>query len=162
MGGAAGGIFRDGKLLVARDGTLFPDRCVRCNEPTEGYRFRKTFYWHSPSWYALLLLNILIYAILAYVVRKKASFELTLCARHRSRRQWCTAIGFGLPILAFMLMMASDGNLVGVWRFLLALLVGAGVGIAGAQVLTPKKIEEEYAYLKGAHPHFLASLPTLR
>jgi hypothetical protein len=160
--GGTGDIFRDGKILVARDGTLFPDRCVRCNAPTEGFRFRKTFYWHSPSWYALLFLNILIYAIVAYVVRKKASFDLALCARHRSRRQWCIAIGFALPILAFMLMMASEGNLIGLWVFVIALLVGAIIGVAGSQVLSPKKIDEDYAYLKGAHPQFLASLPALR
>jgi hypothetical protein len=158
----AGDLFRDGKLLVARDGAAFPDRCVRCNQAAEGFRLRKTFYWHSPSWYALVLLNLLIYAIVAMVVRKKASFELALCPRHRSRRQWCIAVGCGLPIVSLMLMMATDGNAVSFWAFLLALLAGAVVGIAGAQILKPQKIDDEYAYLKGAHPQFLASLSVLR
>jgi hypothetical protein len=162
IGGAAGDIFRDGELLVARDGAPFPDRCVRCNQAADGFRLRKTFYWHSPNWYALVIFNLLIYAIVAMVVRKKASFELALCARHRSRRQWCIAIGFGLPIVALILMMAGEDSAAGFWAFLLALFVGAVVGIAGAQVLTPKKIDEDYAYLKGAHPQFLASLRVLR
>jgi hypothetical protein len=162
LAGAPGEMFRDGQLLVARDGSHFPDRCVQCNESAEGFRLKKTFYWHSPSWYALILLNLLIYAIVAMVVRKKASFELALCARHRSRRQWCIAIGFGLPIVSFILMMASEANVTGLWIFLLALFAGALVGIYGAQVLTPKKIDDGFAYLKGAHPQFLASLPALR
>jgi len=158
----AGELFRDGEILVAKDGTLFPDRCVRCNEVTDGFRFRKTFHWHLPAWYALVLLSLFIYVVVALVVRKKASFELALCPRHRSRRQWGFAIGFGLPIVAFMLMMATEENLVAFWAFLLALLVGVVVGIIGTRVLTCKKIDDGYAYLKGAHPQFLASLPALR
>ncbi len=92
---AAGDIFRDGGFLVARDGTPFPDRCVRCNHAAEGFRLKKTFYWHPPNWYALVLLNLLIYAIVAMVVRKKASFEVALCPRHRSRRRWCITAGIG-------------------------------------------------------------------
>jgi len=155
-------IVRDGEVLIARDGTAFPDRCVRCNEPTDGFRFWKTFSWHLPAWYALALLSIFIYVVVALVVRKKASFELALCPRHRSRRQWGFAIGFGLPIVAFMMMMATEENLLAFWAFLLALLVGAVVGIVGTRVLTCKKIDDGYAYLKGAHPQFLASFPALR
>ncbi len=157
----AGEIFRDGEILVAKDGALFPDRCVRCNEVADGFRFFKTFYWHLPAWYALVLLSLLIYLVVALVVRKKATFQLALCPRHRSRRQWGFAIGFGLPIVAFMLMMATQENLA-FWAFLLALLVGVVVGIIGTRVLTCKKIDDGYAYLKGAHPQFLASLPALR
>jgi hypothetical protein len=155
-------IFRDGEMLVVRDGTRFPDRCVRCNKETDVSRLWKTFYWHSPGWYALVLLNLILYAIVAMSVRKKASFELALCSQHRSRRQWCFAIAFGLPIVAFMAMMATEASMLGFWAFLLALLFGAIVGIVGAQVLTCTRIDGEYAYLKGAHPRFLASLPTLR
>jgi hypothetical protein len=109
-----------------------------------------------------VFLNLIIYAVVAMVVRKKATFEMALCPRHRSRRQWCFAIAFGLPIVAFLAMMSTEGNLPGVWVFLLAVLAGAVVGVAGTQILTCKRIDGEYAYLKGAHPEFLAALPTLR
>jgi hypothetical protein len=155
-------MYRDGDILVARDGARFPDRCVRCNQGTDGVRLWKTYYWHSPGWYALVLLNVIIYAVVAMSVRKKAVFEMALCPRHRSRRQWCFAVAFGLPILAFLAMMSVEGDLLSFWAFLLAILVGVIVGIAGTQILTCKRIDGEYAYLKGAHPEFLAALPTLR
>jgi len=59
-------------------------------------------------------------------------------------------------------MMSTEGSLPAFWAFLIAVLAGAVVGIAGTQILTCKRIDGEYAYLKGAHPEFLATLPTLR
>lgn len=162
IAGSAGEIFRDGSLIVARDGAPFPDRCVRCNQAAQGFRLKKTFYWHSPSWYALVLLNLLIYAIVAMVVRKKASFEVALCPQHRSRRKLFIGLAIGLPVLGLVAVMVTGGDVVAFWALLLAVLLGAVLGIVGSQVLTPQRIEDGYAYLKGAHPQFLASLPANR
>ena len=59
-------------------------------------------------------------------------------------------------------MILTGGDLVSFWGFLFVIFLGAIVGIIGAQILTPRKIDDEFAYLKGAHPQFLASLPLLR
>jgi hypothetical protein len=161
-GGAGGELFRDGDFLVARDGAPFPDRCVRCNQSAQGFRLKKTFYWHPPSWYLLILVSILVYAIVAMVVRKKASFQLALCPQHRSRRRLLVGLGLGLPLLGLAIVLLTGGDPASLWALFLGVLVGAIVGIVGAQILTPKKIEDGYAYLKGAHPRFLATLPALR
>lgn len=162
MPDGASEIYRDGELIVARDGAPFPDRCVRCGQAANGFRLKKTFYWHTPSLYLLVLVSVLIYAIVALVVRKKASFELALCPLHHSRRRLAIGVGLALPLLGFAVMILTGAELASVWGFFLALLVGAVVGIIGAQILTPKRIEDGYAHLKGAHPRFLASLPALR
>jgi len=155
-----GDLFRDGSLLVARDGAPFPDRCVRCNEPAEGYRLKKTYYWHPPAWYLLIFASILIYAIAAVIVRKKATFAVSLCPRHRSRRVRLIALGIGIPVLALVAWIGSGNDAMGL-ILLVGILVGAVLAILGAQTMTPKRIEEGYAYLKGAHPDFLARLPLL-
>jgi hypothetical protein len=143
-----------------RDGAPFPDRCVRCNEPAEGYRLKKTYYWHPPGWYLLILASILIYAIAAMIVRKKTTFAVSLCPRHRSRRVRLVALGIGAPVLALVAWIISGNDFMGP-ILLIAILVGSVLAVFGAQLMTPKKIEDGYAYLKGAHPEFLAGLPLL-
>jgi len=157
---ATGELFRDGNLLVVRDGAPFPDRCVRCNEPAEGYRLKKTYYWHPPAWYLLILASILIYAIAAMIVRKKATFAVSLCRRHRSRRVLLIALGIGIPVLALAAWIISGNDFMGP-ILMIAILVGSVLAVVGAQLMTPKRIEDGYAYLKGAHPEFIASLPLL-
>jgi hypothetical protein len=41
----------------------------------------------------------------------------------------------------------------------IAILAGLVLAVVGTQLMTPKRIEDGYAYLKGAHPEFLARLP---
>jgi hypothetical protein len=154
-------IFRDGELIVARDGAAFPDRCVRCNQSAEGFRVKKTLYWHPPSWYLLIFVSPLIYAIVAMVVRKKASFQLALCREHRNRRRLLIAIGLALPVVTLLIVILSEGEPASVFGLMIGVVVGLLLAIIGSQILSPKKIEDGYAYLKGARPQFLASLPAL-
>ena len=58
--GEKGDLWRDGKLLLIRKGAELPDRCLKCNEPAEGYRLKRTLSWHPPGWYLLVLLNLII------------------------------------------------------------------------------------------------------
>ena len=155
---ATGDLFRDGNLLVVRDGAPFPDRCVRCNEPAEGYRLKKTYYWHPPAWYFLILASILIYAIAAMIVRKKATFAVSLCQRHRSRRTHLIALAIGIPVLVLVAWIATGNDAMGP-ILVIAILAGLVLAVVGTQLMTPKRIEDGYAYLKGAHPEFLARLP---
>jgi hypothetical protein len=159
--GAGGGVARDGAIIVARDGAPFPDRCVHCNQSAQGFRVKKTFYWHAPNWYLLVLLSILIYAVVAMVVRKKASFELALCPLHRSRRRLLMGISLGLPLAALVIVLVSGGEPASVWGLGFATVAGAIFGSIGVRILSPKKIEDGYAFLKGADASFLASLPPI-
>src|SRR5436309_2493776 len=72
-------IWRSGPLLVMSQGARLPDRCVKCNAPANGQRLTRKLYWHSPYLYLLILLNLLIYALVAIFVRKKARVEIGLC-----------------------------------------------------------------------------------
>ncbi len=155
---ATGELFRDGDLLVARDGAPFPDRCVRCNEPAQGYRLKRTYYWHPPGWYLLIFVGVLIYAIAAVAVRKKATFAVSLCQRHRSRRVLLVALGIGIPLLALLAWIATGNEAMGP-ALIIAILVGVVLAVVGTQLMSTKRIEDGFAYLKGAHPDFLARLP---
>src|SRR5579872_5285818 len=83
----AGGTWRDGAVLVLSREASLPPRCVRCNEPADEPTKSRKVYWHSPWLYLLILFNLIIYAIVAAIVRKKAVVAPGLCSAHKKRRR---------------------------------------------------------------------------
>src|SRR4051794_27642362 len=82
LSGYTGALRREGDLLVIPVvGASFPKRCVVCNQPGVK-RLQRKLFWHPPGYYLLILAGALIYVIAAMTVRKRASFEVSLCAAH--------------------------------------------------------------------------------
>jgi hypothetical protein len=157
--GAAGRVWRQGKVLCMDKTAQLPPRCVRCNAPADRKVTRK-LYWHSPWWALTILAGILLFAIVTLIVRKRADVEMPLCESHaRARRRtiaaaWLLALGsIAAPIVA------SEGArpLLAVSAFftvLAAILIGA----RQASVLRPVRIDEEEVRLAGAGKPYLESL----
>ena len=76
-------MWRDGANLVLLPGSAFPDRCIKCNDSAAPPARRYKLYWHSAWLYLLVLVNILIYLIVALAVRKRTEVEVGLCERHQ-------------------------------------------------------------------------------
>jgi hypothetical protein len=84
---------------------------VKCSDVATN-KIKRTFYWHPPAWYLLIFLNILIYAIVALAVRKKAVLEVWLCERHRCRRTIGLTMAVMIPAIAMggcVMSGATDG-----------------------------------------------------
>lgn len=80
-------MWRSGKKLVVPKGMTLPDRCVKCNAPTEGPGLVRNLLWH-PAWiYLLLFFNLLVYLVVAMVVGKRAKVTIGLCNPHRRKRR---------------------------------------------------------------------------
>ncbi len=92
-------LHRKGKQLVVELGAVFPDRCLKCNAPAEGFKKRFNVSWHHPALYLLVLLGLLIYVIVALVVRKTARLDIPLCPRHRALRRNLMLAGVGCVLL---------------------------------------------------------------
>lgn len=170
---APAGAWQDGKSLVTTNVITLPDRCVKCNAPIAGKRFVKKFYWHNPWIYILILPGLLIYAIVAMIVRKGATVNFGLCAQHRSRRTMWVAITWGICLAAVAMLVGgiallangrSTSDLGGILMlcFVPTILIGAIVSIYGPRVLSPTKIDERYAWFSGAGIEFLNTLPPAR
>ena len=164
-----GGFWSDGKNLVLHRDARLPDRCLRCNEPAT-VRLRKTLYWHHPALYLLILAGLLLYAIVALIVRKKLPSEWPLCGRHAGRRRWGIALTWigllGIFLFPWGLAFAGEAlgakdafGLLAVFSFPLALIM-MFVGLYLQTVLRPTKIDDHYGYLLVGKP-FLASCPPL-
>ena len=158
------GLWQDRGLLVVDNGAGLPPRCVVCNAPASGAPLPRTLSWHPAGWYLLVLFNVLVYAIVAMIVRKTATIHVGLCDRHRARRRLWIAIAWALFAIAFALpaclMPFGDGAVFVGGMLLPPLLIAAGLcGILGARVVHAKKIDGERAWVAGACSDFLAELP---
>ncbi|HYU34954.1 MAG TPA: hypothetical protein VEW48_22620 [Thermoanaerobaculia bacterium] len=166
FGTPGGGVWRTGDLLVMQKGASLPYRCLVCNQPAS-VQFPRKMYWHHPWVYLMILPGILIYAIIAMIVRKRADVVLPLCAEHAAKRKRSATWGNLLLISGFVVMFGScslidsagDGNfgLVLGLGFLL-LIVGLIVAV-GANPVVPKKIDDYYVWLRKVSASYLAALP---
>jgi hypothetical protein len=82
------------------DDAEMPDVCMRCGAPA-AVRKDKTFSWY-PGWvYVLLLVNLIVFAIVAMVLTKKKRVEVPLCEAHRNHWLWRQLIIAG-GLVAFL------------------------------------------------------------
>lgn len=163
------GMWREGKRLLMTKGAEFPDRCVKCNAPAEGYRLKRDLSWHTPWLYLLIFFpGLLVYVIVALIVRDTAKIYVPLCPRHRSARR--NAITFGwLGSLAGIAMIIGAGVMSDslpeaytvpmVVGGLVLLLLSMVLGAIFSRVVTPSKIDKTMVWLKDISPEFLDSLP---
>jgi hypothetical protein len=158
---SSAGFWRKGKQLVMPLNGALPRRCVKCNTPVEEDQIRRKLYWHHPAVYAAVLINILVYALVALCVRKTSLAFVSLCPQHRSSRRtviilsWlCIVAGLVMTIYGFAEEMNALG-LAGIILFLGAIIFG----IVKGRLVYATKIDKEHVWLGGCKPVFLAEFP---
>ncbi len=151
--------WRDGPQLILKQGGVLPARCVRCNAPTGGAGFKRTYYWHHPALYIVALLALLIYVLIAIAVRKKALVFVGLCSEHAKQRRWAH---IGSPILVILgvvlLLVAIEAGAVFGWTGLAMIVAGAIWGTIGSRALTAVRIDDQFARFRGACAPYLDQL----
>lgn len=158
------GVWRENKVVVvARDHDL-PERCVKCNEPADEPTKARKVYWHHPGYYVLLLINVILYVIVAVIARKTAEVNPGLCARHKQKRTTGMWIGWGGFLASLVAMWAAFGNnSPGIGLLLFFVMFGLIItGMVMSRIVYAKRIDDRYVLLKGAGREFLDSLPQFR
>jgi hypothetical protein len=156
--------YRDGKLLVARRGAVLPDRCLKCNSPAEGSQFKRTLSWHRPFWFLLVLISLLVYVLVYFLVRWKATITVGLCPHHRRRRAKAIAIGWltmlaGLGTIVAAASVSNNLTPIGVAVGVVVLSGGIIGGMLGSRVLVPTRIDKHYVWLSHVSTDYLATFP---
>ena len=153
----AHGMYWEGRRLVCRSGTPFPDYCVKCNAPANGFRLKRVLYWQHPAYYLFIFCNILVLLIVLLIVRKKAVLEVGLCDEHRQIRKtailvaWLSFLGgLGLVIVAVKWSLGWLG-LVGA----VAMIFGAVYGAVRGRCIAATRIDKDVVWVKGVNPDFL-------
>jgi len=159
--------FREGRLLVVRDGAILPEVCIVTNQPTTAgdWRKRVLLTW-TPSWVIItILVNVLVLLILALVLRKKAwvTYSLTRITRARIvRKQLAGWLLILVSLLLFGSVFTSKGStdlvLAAVFGAIVLLLV-AVIIISRASPLRAVKHRNGWLLVKGCSTEFLDTLP---
>jgi len=154
-------LWRSGRRLVTYSETTFPDRCVKCNAPANGFRLKRQIFWMHPLFYLFLLCNILVLLIVYLIVRKKAVVHIGLCLHHRTRRKYGMIIGWSCFLAGLTMLITSAGIESGILALAgLAVLLGGGItGIVMASTVAATKIDKNCVWLAGSHRSFRDSLP---
>lgn len=153
-------VWRDGTTLIVPHGTTLPPYCVKCNVPVEEPPIKRTYRWHHPLLFLIILFNLIIYAIVALIVRKKGTIQLHFC-RHHVQRQWIAILLMLVLALGGLVLLIGGGAydrpvfaVIGIVSFILG-IVAAFV----SRTLYATKIDENVLWLKGAGPDFCAQFP---
>lgn len=150
---------QDGCAVLYCTGAMLPNRCVVCNAPGK-HRVHKTFFWHEPWLYVLILAGVLIYAIVATFFRKSAGVEYWLCDEHRSKRTRGLLIAWLGFVAGLVIMFIGAGATSGATAlFGVAVMIALPiVGGIMARTARPTRITDSEVWLKVGEP-FVASLP---
>jgi len=161
--GQGGGVWRDGDTLVMQKTARLPDRCIKCGLPANGSQLRKKLTWHHPALVLLVLAGVLIYLIVALIVRKTAIVEISLCEDHIRKHRIAVIGSWMIFLLGIVFMvLAISGESLGTALFGMLLLFASAVCAATwAKVVQVKKIDDFYIWLRGLDESFLALLPSV-
>jgi hypothetical protein len=149
--GSEAGICREGRyLVIPARGASLPARCVVCNQATDR-RAQRKLYWHPSGYYLLILISVVIYVIVAVIVRKRAYFELGICEQHAIRRRLGLWLGWlGTPVCLIGLFVANAADIKSTLLYTMLALGFAAcpfTGFALARVVSAKRIDESQAWL---------------
>lgn len=153
-------VWHSKSVLVMTKQAALPDRCVKCNAPTQ-HKLKRNLRWHHPAIYLLIAGGMLFYIILALCLSKNATINVGLCETHSAARKRDIAITWLLVLASFAgFYLAVAVNeptflLVGVVLF----LSGVIYGIVKARVVAPQKIDDQFVWLTGVNGEYLKQFP---
>ena len=154
------GVWRQKSTLVMSRDAVLPYRCVKCNQETDK-RLKRRLTWHHPALYLIIFAGVLIYLIVALIVRKVAVVEVGLCQEHQAKRRRSVLITWGLLLLGvggFVLAIVAQDATYLLGGFLL-FLVAMIYGIVVVRLVAPSKIDNQFVWLKGVNKDYLDELP---
>jgi hypothetical protein len=154
-------VWRDKSVLVVSKGASLPDRCVKCNSPAYGVRLKRKLSWHHPALYILIFIALLVYLIVAMILRKTATVEIGLCEQHAAKRRKAVVVTWLLVLVGVLGIVGSIVAEDGTYALIGFLLLIAGIiyGIVVARVVAPSRIDDRFVWLKGVNKDYLNALP---
>jgi hypothetical protein len=156
--------WRDRKYLKVRKDAVLPDRCLKCNEPAEGYQFKRSLTWASPYWAVLILCGVLVYIVVYVVICRRGKVTVGVCPHHRRKRQRAILAGW-LTAMAGIVSMIAAGIVpdqitpIAVIAGIILLSVGLVGGLFGSRILVPARIDKHFIWLSNISPAYLAAFP---
>jgi hypothetical protein len=172
------GPWRDGRQLVVRlNVSQLPAYCVKSNRPSDGHTLHVDLEWKPGYLVWVLLLGVIGHFIAQSNPTHRASLDLPVAAGWTARKRKQKYIGWGLVVLGmatlilatigYSMLMSAGAADVSSGTILLFALGGPLVSVAGAVYLfiagrplvQLRDAADDYLWLSGVHPEFLARFP---
>jgi len=166
------GLWRDRRDLVLHRDSRLPNLCVKTGQPTSEVGIKRSYRWHSP-WLALaILVNLLLYIILAIALSHRATVVVPLAPDARANRRfwiiisWVIALtGIAIGCTGIYFLMDVQGvdalPIVSLFTGAVLLISGLIVGQNAARILRPTRITKTHVWFRGVHESILSQLPPL-
>jgi len=159
------GLWRQDKLLVMHRSAPLPEICLKSNQKAT-QRLKRSLAWHHPTVFLLIFLHILLYVVVALIIRKTAIIHIGLTDEWIAIRRKRMLIAWGLVLLGLLIFAGSiplivDSKEWAMFPFFGSILLCLGAAIYGllaCRLVVAKRMTDEYIWLKGVHPDFLARL----
>jgi H+/Cl- antiporter ClcA len=158
------GLWRQGNVLVMHKLAPLPDICLKSNQPAMR-RLKRSLSWHHPAVFLIILVHILIYIVVALVVRKTAKIHIPLTEEWFAIRRRRMILSWSMILLSVVMFGAAvsvvDQQAWAPWILIIAIFLGLGAAIYGllaCRLVWPKRMTDEYIWLKGVHSDYLARL----
>ena len=154
-------IFQRGNQLAIQKGLTLPECCIKCGAPATGRPIKRNLQWHPPWVSVLILVAVLIYIIVAMVLRKTGTIYVHMCEEHRQRRKiillvgWITTPGLLIGGIAAGIYFENGGlAALGFLGFVVSLIVFLIIG----KLVHVAEIDDQYVYLKKIAPNVMSNL----
>jgi hypothetical protein len=157
-----GGVWRDhNNLLVIHKNAFLPDRCVKCNAPTNGAYLHRKLSWINPAWYLLVFAGWLIFLIVYLIIRKTAEVDLGLCDTHRTKRRTEIVIGWFITLAGVVSMVLGlSSDILGLFFLGLLAIIGSIIYVSyAASLITVSRMDDHYVWIKRVNKDFVDSFP---
>lgn len=166
------GLWRDNKDLVMHREARLPAICVKTGVPVTNGGVRRKLSWHTP-WIALaILVNVLIYIILAVALTKRATIDIPLCPERIAQRKsrllasWIAGLGSIIGLLVCIGVIIEARNPSAAWGLgmfvsIITLIAALIIGQLTARIVKTTKITKTHIWLRGVHENILEKLPPL-
>ena len=131
---------------------------------TAGEQKEKTLYWCTPWVWLVLLLIRLLGLVLYFILRKniKLVVPMTTKARRRLTRSNWIAAGLLVAGLVVLIYGGVDGVTIAIGIGVIMMVLALIFAVLKGQGLRVSRIRDGEAWIAGAGPEFLASLPAYR
>lgn len=140
-----------------------PPVCVKCGAQATDKPVVKTFYWHHPALYLTIFAGLLIYVIVAVIVRKNVRVAVPLCANHVQKRSLWVNLSWVLPLVGIAdAVILPSLNVDGGWVALLTvvlILAGLVIWAVVGNPIRPRSIDAFGAEFSGFCEPFLEQFP---
>ena len=154
------GIWRDKSILIMHKNATLPYRCIKTNKAASK-KVKLKLFWDNPLLLFWLLVNILVYAIVALCLRRKAIVYVPVSEEAISKRKKKIFSIWGFVIAGVALI------IIGV-NLLNVTLIVVGSSLLIITIILPylilplvvvHKIEDDYVWLKGFCEEYLKEFP---